>query len=326
MERLLLIRTDKVGDLVLATPCIQAAKEQWPSWEIYFMVSGYAAPLLEQNPYLEGVILCDGKDPDNLSKTLKKMGFHAAVVLFPTLSLAWALFLAKIPTRVASGFRWYQFLFNRRAYLRRSRCLKKEWEYNQDLLRPLGWDGPYRKPRLYLSPQELDWAKGLARKEGWPRDFVALYPGGGKEIRWPPSRFRELVKRIRRMGLGVVVFWGPGERELAQEVAGDKVKVAPPTNLRELTALLSLSRAMVANNTGPMHIGAALGVPLVQLFDPRWCCNPTRWGHEGPGRRILTPPVPYCRKCSLRCSFYPCMERLTPEEVLKALEEVLNES
>ena len=325
MDRLLLIRTDKVGDLVLATPCIQAAKEQWPSWEIYFMASRYAAPVLEQNPHLAGVILYDGEGPGDLSKALKKMGFHAAVALLPTFSVAWVLFLAKIPVRVASGFRWYQGLFNRRVYLRRSRCFKKEWEYNQDLLKPLGWKGPYREPRLYLSPHELDWAHDTARREGWPRDFVALYPGGGKEMRWPSSSFGELGRRIQRMGLGVVVFWGPGEKELADEVAGEKGKVAPPTNLRELMALLSLSKAMVSNNTGPMHIGAALGVPLVQLFDPRWSCNPLRWGHKGLGRRILMPPVPHCKKCSIKCSFYPCMERLTPGKVLKALEEVLNE-
>jgi ADP-heptose:LPS heptosyltransferase len=324
MDRLLLIRTDKVGDLVLATPCIQAAKEKWPSWEIHFMASRYAAPVLEQNPHLEGVILCDGEGPGDLSKSLKKMGFHAAVALFPTFPLAWALSLAKIPVRVASGFRWYQGLFNRRVYLRRSRCLKKEWEYNQDLLKPLGWEGPYREPCLYLSSQELDWAQDLARGEGWPRDFVVLYPGGGKEMRWSSSSFRELGRRIQHMGLGVVVFWGPGEKGLADEVAGEKGGVAPSTNLRELMALLSLSKAMVANNTGPMHIGAALGVPLVQLFDPRRGCNPLRWGHEGLERRILMPPVPHCRKCSSGCTFYPCMERLTPEEVLRALEEVLN--
>ncbi len=325
MDRLLLVRTDRVGDLVLATSCIQGIKEKWPSWEVHFLAGKYAAPVLEHNPHLKGVILYDGEGPSDLAKILKEIGFQRSVVLFPTFYLAWALYSAKVPVRVASGFRWYQGLFNRRVYLRRSRCLKKEWEYNQDLLKPLGWDGSYREPRLYLSPQELDWAWDLVRGEGWPTDFVALYPGGGKEIHWPPPFFRELGRMIQDRGLGVVVFWGPGEEDLARYVAGDGLKMAPYTDLRQLMALLSLSKAMVANNTGPMHIGAALDIPLVQLFDPRWGCNPQRWGHEGPGRRVLMPSVPHCRKCSPGCTFYPCMERLTPEEVLEALEEVLDE-
>ena len=317
------MRTDKVGDLVLATPCIQAAKKRWDSCEVHFMASDYAHPILKHNPHLDGVLVYRPRTVRELLRELKALRFDAAVVLYPTWSLSRILYLARIPLRITSGFRWYQWLYNRYIYLRRSRCLKKEWEYNQDLLKPLGWEGPYIEPSLYLSPQEVDWANGMAQKEGWPREFVALYPGGGGEIRWPPHLFKDLATLIHGIGLGVVVFWGPGEEELAKYVAGDKGRVAPPTDLRGLMALLSLSKAMVSNNTGPMHIGAALGVPLVQLFDPRWSCNPERWGHEGLKRRILIPPVPHCERCSSRCTFYPCMEKITPGEVMGALEEVL---
>ena len=314
-----------MGDLVLASPCIQAAKEAWPSCEVFFLASEYAAPVLQENPYLDSLLVYKGETPGELARKLKSHSFDAVVCLFPTWPLARALYRAGIPVRVVSGFRWYQWLFNRRVYLRRSQALKKEWEYNLDLLRPLGWKGEYLTPRLYLSPQEEEWARRVAREKGWPTDFVALYPGGGGEIRWPLHRFFFLVKLMKDKGIPPVVFWGPGEEDLARAMEKTGALVAPATNLRQLAALLSLARAMVTNNTGPMHIGAALGLPLVQLFDPRRACNPARWGYYGRGKRVLLPPVPRCSKCTPKCAYYPCMEGIEPEVVLEALEEVLDE-
>lgn len=324
MDRVLLVRTDRVGDLVLATPCIQAVKEAWPSCEVTFLASGYGAPVLENNSYLDRLLVYWGESAGELAETLKRYAFDAVVCLFPTFTLSVAFFKAGIPVRVASGFRWYQWLYNKRTYLRRSQALKKEWEYNLDLLRLLGWQGEYLRPRVYLSPQEEEWARDVARKEGWPEEFVALYPGGGREMRWPLHHFTVLAELLRERGLAVVVFWGPGEEDLAGALRKAGAFVAPPTNLRQLMALISLAKAMVANNTGPMHIGAALGLPLVQLFDPRRACNPARWGYYGTGKRVLLPPVPRCGKCTTKCEYYPCMEGIEPQEVLEALEEVLS--
>ena len=324
MKNLLLVRTDKIGDLVLATPCLQAVKEAWPSCFVAFLAGSRAAPVLEGNPYLDELLVYgDGPNDMELLRHLRGRNFEAAVCLFPTLEISWLLYKAKIPIRVASGFHWYQWLYNRRVYLRRSRCLKREWEYNLDLLRPLGWEGRSRCPSLYLSHEEQMRAKREAERKGWPEKFVAIYPGGGDEIRWSASHFRHLVDLIKAKGMSAVVFWGPGEEDLARGVAGEVGVVAPPTDLRQLMSFLSLSEAMVSNNTGPMHIGAALGLPMVQIFDPRWACNPVRWGHEGPGKKILVPPVPHCYRCSPRCDHYPCMNMITPDEVMTALEEVL---
>lgn len=326
MDRLLLVRTDRVGDLVLASPCIQAAKEAWPSCEVWFLASGYAASVLQGNPYLDSLLLYQGEPPGELARRLKGYSFDAVVCLFPTWPLALALYRAGIPVRVASGFRWYQWLFNRRVYLRRSRALKKEWEYNLDLLGLLGWEGEYLPPRFYLRPEEVEWAQKVVEDKGWPRDFVALYPGGGGELLWPLGRFIQLVELMKERGMFPVVFWGPGEEDMARTLEGAGAVMAPPTNLRELASLLSLSGAMVTNNTGPMHIGAALGLPLVQLFDPRRACNPARWGYYGRGKRVLLPPVPRCSgKCTPKCAYHPCMEAIEPQTVLKALEEVLHE-
>jgi len=323
--RILIVRVDKIGDVVLATPCIRAAKESWPQVKVSFLAHEYAASLLEENPFLDEIIIYSGKSHNELKEKLKIRNFDAAVMLWGDFFIAWAIFASGIPLRAVSGFKWYQFLFNKRVYLRRSRCEKKEWEYNLDLMKLIGCNTRYIPPELYLKDEEKEWAEMTAEKLKLKKPLIGVYPGGGAEIRWPKNLFAELCHMLKREGFDVIVLWGPGEKELAYEVAGENAKVSPSTNIRQLMALINHCDAIVANNTGPMHIAAALKKPLVQIFDPRRSCNPKRWGHEGKKFRILKPPVEACKKCHENCKFYNCMEMIPPKEVFCAVKEVLTE-
>ena len=102
---------------------------------------------------------------------------------------------------------------------------------------------------------------------------VVLIPGAGRPAKqWPIERFREVAKRI---GHAALVVWGPGERNLAEQVDAE---LAPPTNLRELASLLSSARIAIGGDTGPLHLAAALGTPVVGLYGPT---DPARNGPYG---------------------------------------------
>jgi lipopolysaccharide heptosyltransferase I len=102
---------------------------------------------------------------------------------------------------------------------------------------------------------------------------IVLIPGAGKpDKQWPVERFRELA---RRLGRDVITVWGPGERELADEIGAE---VVPPTNLRELAGVLLGARMVIGGDTGPLHLAAALRVPVVGLYGPT---NPARNGPYG---------------------------------------------
>jgi heptosyltransferase-1 len=111
------------------------------------------------------------------------------------------------------------------------------------------------------------------RIAGVPDPFAVLNPGAGwPNKRWPPERFGELAARLRRdHGLRVLVAWGPGEEPLARAVveqSSGAADEAPGTELRELVALVRGARLMVSGDTGPLHLAAAAGTPLVGLFGP----------------------------------------------------------
>jgi heptosyltransferase-1 len=117
-----------------------------------------------------------------------------------------------------------------------------------------------------LPMQEIDFAPFCADPDAKLRDFagrVVILPGAGRpEKLWPVEHFRELAQTI---GEEVVVAWGPGERELAEEI---EAPLAPPTNLRELAELLRSARLVIGGDTGPLHLAAALGTPVIGLYGP----------------------------------------------------------
>ncbi len=324
ISKILLVRQDKIGDLVLITPAIQALKEANPSIEIWVLASPYASPVLMHNPHLKGIIHWDNNTGETID-TLKEKGFDAAILFFPTLKVSWAVFRAGIPTRIGGVLRPYWFLFTHLVPMHRSRHEKREWEYNLDVLAPLGSFNKHR-PRLYLSETEKAWARQWWGKKSRGKGLVGLYLGGGKEIRWPAKSFVELGNLLEQHGFRALFLWGKGEEPLAETARAAGFTVAPPTTVRELASLLALCDAVVTNNTGPMHMAAALNRPLVQIFDPRHACSPRRWGHQGKGRRILMPPVPPCKRCSTNCIHYNCMEMLTPQQVFTAVREVVSEA
>ncbi len=319
----LIVRQDKIGDLVLATPVAEAVKRAAPGERIYFMCSSYASAVLRGNPHVDQIVEIDpGEGPSSIAKKID--GLHPkperAIVLFPTLNVALAVFMARIPVRCSTGFRWYQPLFNRLTILRRSKALYKEWEYNLMIARlafPRIDPCAYR-PKVFPTAEAREKAEKLIK--GLPKPLILVYPGGGGEKRWPVERFKGLCQKISHIGTPLVVL-GPSERDLEKEF--DRWPMAAGLNLEELMGLIALCDGMVSNNTGPMHIAAALEKPLVQIFDPRRACNPKRWGHEYKKSSILYPPVPACKGCRPDCPYGDCMDLIDEEWVFRELERCL---
>jgi lipopolysaccharide heptosyltransferase I len=136
------------------------------------------------------------------------------------------------------------------------------------------------------------------------RDAIVLLPGAGRpEKLWPVERFRDLAAQI---GAAALALWGPGEEELAARIGA---RVAPPTNLRELAFVLRHAKAVVGADTGPLHLAAALGTPVVGLFGPT---NPRRNGPHG-----------QLEHCVNRFDTTKLMDSITVPEVMTMLEQVV---
>jgi len=137
-------------------------------------------------------------------------------------------------------------------------------EWNLQLARAVHPD--VKMPRVYFTPFAAAEPRGFAGR-------VVLLPGAGKaQKQWPVERFRDLAKRI---GAGAITVWGPGEQAAAVAIGAE---MAPPTNLRELARVLRDASVVIGSDTGPLHLAAALGTPVIGLYGPT---NPARNGPYG---------------------------------------------
>ena len=334
-EKILIVRTDRIGDLILSTSVAEALNQKFPQAHIDFLVSPYTAPILKNNPFINQIILDDTrsvKDFFKLRKIIKEKKYDLAIVLHPTLRLAGLLKAAGIPYRIGTGYRGYSFLFNLKHFQHRKTVEKHELEYNLDMLRILGLEPQKILPKLYLSATEKNEADILLKKLGInDEDIVVLiHPGsGGNALNWPTEKFGELADRlIESYSVKVLVTGQAGEKILAEKMKSKMrqsfIDLTGKTDLRLLSAIIGKSDLVICNSTGPMHMAAGLNVPTVALFCPIFTASPKRWGPYGEGHTVILPPVPACKNCTPpKCERGNCMELITVDNVFEKAGAVL---
>lgn len=324
----LIVRPDGIGDVVLSLPVASQLRQLVSGVRIGFLTSPVVAPILDHHPDVDYVRTIRWTDPLRDLRAAFSDGVEAAIFLKPFRRLMWAAFLARVPIRVATGYRWYSVLANRRVYEHRKDFSKHETAYNVGMLEGLGLQpGIVFPPSLVLTDAER--ARGQERLRGMPTPRVVLHPGGFAARRWRVEHYHSLVRELHRKGVGVVLTGSQAEADMFnQHVNSDAPLPASVLNLmgqlsvRELMAVIAASHAVVSGATGPAHIAAACGVPNVSLFDPRRNNLPTRWQPLGKGL-VLRPDVPTCEKCIYEaCPYWDCLDRLTVETVAQHVTQV----
>jgi ADP-heptose:LPS heptosyltransferase len=156
-----------------------------------------------------------------------------------------------------------------------------------------------------------------------PEGYAAINPGAAwPNKRWPPERFGALAAEMRaRIGIRSLVLWGPGEEDVASLVVGASrgaAELAPRTSLVDLFAIARGARLMVSGDTGPLHIAAAVGTPVVALFGPTFAERNGPWSHDDIViSRAVRCFCHYERKCRL---LQPCIDDIAVDEVVAAAE------
>ena len=341
-ERFLVIRTDRIGDLVLSTPVLEAIKSRYPKAHVTMMVSPYAADVLENNPFLDQVMIDDVEDKHKgvkglflLAREVREGKFEVGILLRPTLRLALMLFLAGVRYRIGTGFRFYQIFFNRKVYVHRKVNLKHEVEYNMDLLVPLGIVPPKILPKVYVTSAGEEFVRRTFDELNiTPEDsVVVIHPGSGNSsLNLPVKRFAEVADDlIEKMG-AKVVFTGLNNGKDMVEFIKSKMRYNPidlvgKTTIPQLKAVLKNCNVLISNSTGPMHLSCALGTPTIAIFCPIFAAGPVRWGPYGEGHQVIMPPVPVCFDCKpKKCPHYECMEKIKAEQILGKVYTILKKS
>ena len=336
-SRILVVRTDRLGDVILTLPVFSHLRRRFPGAHLALLAGCYAGAIAEGSPQVDEIIWYD--TPRGclrlraMVQTLRARRFDAAVVVHPTARLALIMVLARIPVRVGTGYRWYSFLFNRRVYTHRKTAERHEVEYNIELLGPLGCDTVARKPleaHLTVSPGAREAIAARLGAAGISGEFAVIHPGSGGSAReWPAEHFAALAGRIAAdLGLAVVATGTIGEIGRAEAVAraaGVKgVSFAGVLSLHELTALIARASLVAGNSTGPLHLGTAFGVPVLGFYPRIPVMGPGRWGpYTGNARVLVAEGPPDCTECDGKpgtaCA---CMARISVERAYAAASEL----
>jgi heptosyltransferase-2 len=337
-KKILVCRTDRMGDVILSTPVLSALRRSFPEAHIAMLVRPYTKELVEGNPNINELIIYDQvnehagyKGIALLAKQIREKKFDLAIVLYPSWAIAWLLWLAGIPVRIGSGYRPYFFLFNRHVWVHRSRIEKHEVEYNLDWLKPLGIENTRRDLFLGLTESDNKFASEFFKEHKLAADdvVVAIHPGSsGSALNWPLENYGKLADLlIDRLDYRVIITGSKAEQDdlgrLAVSMSRTPIILDRPATIRELAALIKACRVFVSASTGPMHLAAAVKTPTVSIFCPIFVCSEKRWGPWGNKSIIIRPAGFDCKKCpKLKCPDYNCMNKISPEEVFEAVKKL----
>ncbi|MFP4466253.1 MAG: glycosyltransferase family 9 protein [Candidatus Goldiibacteriota bacterium] len=293
MNKFLVCRTDGVGDLLLTTPLIRALSKTGA--EVSVLCSSYAAPVLENNPDAAGVFIYDPADPFKELDAVKAAGFDAAFVVYPRRQAAALVKKAGIPLRFGTAGRWYSyFYFNRPVRISRKKNEKHEAAYNLDIAAPVIGEGSPAETFFYLSEAEKKFGEDYARSFGG--DFIIVYPGGKRTSEKPDAaKYARIIDETAEKYKGkIVLIPGINEKKTAEAVyeksrRKDKLIVDDKVlSLRQLAGVISRADVFVSGSTGPMHIAAALNVPVAAFF-PRDEGMLRRWAPLGKNCTVIRP-------------------------------------
>ncbi len=290
------VRTDRLGDMVLTLPLCKALKEEFPESNLTLIARSYVAPLIDNCPFVDNVLFIDHFD-HGISEIFGRNKFDAAFFPRPRFNEIFSAYISRIPIRIGSAYRLYSILFNKRIKDHRKHGLFHEAEYNVRMLSVLiNKELKTVLVKPIINQASLDKCYSvLEEKKLTSKKFVILHPGSGGSTRvWPAEYFAKLAEFIiSHTDYNVVVTGIASEAEICNAVAqmhGNIVNLCEKFDLSEMIALISQSSLLIANSTGVLHVAAALGVPSIGLFPDIPGLSSTRWGPYSDNSAVISPP------------------------------------
>jgi len=338
--RILIIRLDRIGDVVLSTPVIRELRDHFPHAHIAMMVRSGCSELVEGNPWLNEVIVYDKEGKHKtpaatlaFARSLARHAFDTAIVLHPSNRSHWIPWLAGIKVRIGYGRKNAWLLTHRISHVKQEGT-QHEAAYTLQMLEVFGiHPGPPRPYVPVLEPAAERVAQWLMEAGvGTDEPLIAIHPSAScVSKRWIPERFAQVADRlITEKGVRICLVGGAEDSDLVQAVSahmrGSALNFAGRLRLRELAALLQRCRLLISNDSGPVHVAAAVGTRVVDIFGRNQKgLSPSRWGPLGEGHTVLHKEVG-CVKClAHRCDIaFKCLTTLDVQTVYSAAVEVLS--
>lgn len=333
-RRICIIKPSALGDIVQALPILPVLRRKFPQAEIAWVISQSFSGLLQGHPLLSEVIPFDRRGSlrsyFQLLGELRRRRFDLVFDLQGLLRTGIMTLATRAPVRLGlqtsrEGSAWACHALidgtdrNRPAHRR-----------YQNLAAALGVDAELVESGVVIPREAQHWA--VEKLKALPRPWLAVHAGAGWETkRWPAERFAKVASRFRG---GVIAVGSPGEKSLAGQIAagvraknGSVLDLCGETSLLQLAAVLEAADVVLSNDSGPMHLAAAVGTPVVGLFT---CTNPVISGPAGSQHELLSAPVPCAGSYRKRCPqpggcHLACFDAISISSVCAAIERVVGQ-
>ena len=331
--RVLIVRFHSMGGVLLTTPLIRAIRARHPSCDIMVLTERRYAPLVSANPHVTEVVETGRRrGVRQLASHLRRQHFThlldlqrdaRSLVLRGLVRGHWGLSQTDRVQRLVM-IRTKRNLYHEVLPLpERFFAAARDLEVTPDT-------GP---PELFLADEAVEQAKTWLEQAGVPSDspFIAMAPGASRATRrWPPEYFVNLVKKVTATGAYVVIVGGANESKLASEIAlragPHAASAAGALGLQATGGVLKRAAALIAGDTGLLHLGTAVGTPVVAIFGPT--VRQFGWfpyqAHASVVERDLA-----CRPCSSRgtaecpLKHHQCMKAIKPDDVFNVMARIL---
>ena len=331
--KILIRATNWIGDAIIALPALRAVRRRFPDGQIAILARPQVVDLYRGQTISDELIVYDAKSShaglggrERLARELRARNFDIALLLQNAFDAAWLAWRARIPQRIGYARDGRSLLLTKSiAVPRQGEIPPHEQFYYLELLRRAGWIdslGQESCATLEVSQEHAWRAEEVLISAGTPGNVVRIAIGAGASYGsakcWPPDCFADFVNRFRLHTDADAIFFGTAaEQQVSDAIAaginGPSISMVGKTTTADLPALLSRCQLFVGNDSGAMHVAAAVGLPIVAVF------GPTDPNGTAPitARCTIVQEKPYCSPCFLRrCPIdHRCMTRVPPEAV-----------
>ncbi len=301
-KNILVVRTDRIGDVVLTTPVFKALRAAYPAARITVLLSSSTVDLVRGNPYIDDVMVDDRKGVHKgtlgflgLARDIRRRSFDTVFLFHNKKRYNLTSFLAGVPCRIGYNKGQCGMLLTHPLTDTRHLGQKHEAEYCLDLLRSVGIKDAGLDIHVAFNKNAESWASEWLKANAIaPGEFIAIHPGASDTTRlWPVESYSHLIDGLAGLYPFKIVLIGGAETKgiAAQIVSLSRVPVIDLTgqsSLAETASILRRCRILVSNDSGPLHVGAGVGAYVIALFLRNQSgINPTRWRPLGPRAFML---------------------------------------
>jgi lipopolysaccharide heptosyltransferase II len=336
IKKILIIRLRFLGDILISTPVLRAIKEKYPEVHLSYLTEEIGVDILKNNPYVDNIIVFEKNKFQNLPlhkslfdyikffKRLWDEKFDIVIDFFGNPRSALFTYISGAKYRLGINHKIRKHFYN--ILCNKTEAGTSAVDFYLSFLKKLSIEVTNKSLFLSLSPDEIECRENFYKENFKNNNLViGLFVGGTHQSKiWQLENFARLSDRlICEYDFNVIIFGGPKEKDkisLIKQKVKEQAVFVSDVSVRELSAIISGCSVFITNDTGPMHIGVALGVPTIALFGPG---EPDVWFPYLDNKKnfLIHNKLPCwpCHPEGYHCSEYSCIKMISVDDVIKTI-------